>query len=219
MRYIFKVVLFFIGNALLAAPVSYKGSVYDLELVIYEKPILIKNCKIVSESEPPFWWAAYDALKNYKEFESYESWVKYFSIEYVEEYSIDADMFYAAQAQPQSELSMVPKRSALYGVLLKYDDREVFILKMYDSFIEQFEGDLDQLEGFSVTQVFEKQGGIWRNQSPHKIGEPFNFPYNNINVIEQLVIAGEAHFDEAAGAVAPILNEELKSFLDEAVDM
>lgn len=192
-----------------AAPVSFKGKIYDIELVLYPKPIHINYCKIASDSTRPFWWGAYDAVKNYKEYDSYESWIKYFSREYIEEFELNESLFIRIKLQPQEGATIVPKRSALYGVLFRYDEREVFIVKMHDSIVDVFNGDLDSLEGASVTHIFEKEDGIWKKQTRMAIGETFNFPFNDINLINQLMSSGKAQLDEATGVVIPLVTEQL----------
>ena len=188
------------------AEVTMLGSLpVDIEIVRYDKPLLIKENDLVDEKIIPFWWDAYNALANYREYENYEDWIQYFTPEYIDRFQISEDNFIIYKNKPVTQIEIEVSRisSALYGVKFKFIEREVFILKLLDSKIENFSGELSDYDDFSATEIYEKVDGVWKNQTPEAIGQFYSsFPFRSIEATTKLMNAPFVIID-ARGKFAP----------------
>lgn len=196
--------LFFLGavSVVNASSVKVGDDSYDIELVAYEPPVRLSAGKLVGGVAAPFWYDAYRATANYKEFSSFENWIKYFSDEYIETRGMTREMYSELLAEPQSPISVIAEanRSAIYGILFKFGNREVFLLKMHDSALDKYTEDMNAL-GFTVTKVFEKLQGVWKNQLYEEVGLVMKFPYDDLRSIRRIMAAGAADLDKKTGAV------------------
>lgn len=208
MKYIRILACCLLSTASLLGEITLLGEVpVDIELEIFEHPVVIKNNYLIDDERAPFWWGAYNASMNFKEFDRYEDWINYFSDAYISQFAITEDKFIQSKAIPLTDLAIVSERSALYGVRFKMNDREIYVLKLVDESLDEFSGSLDDYDGFSVTEIFEKTDGVWKNQTPDAIGSLLFFPYNDIAATKDVINSPVAILDKATGVFIPKVTE------------
>ncbi|MBC2593419.1 hypothetical protein H5P28_04015 [Ruficoccus amylovorans] len=176
--------------------IQYGDETFDLEVQMYEPPLVIADGQLAEGEDAPEWWPAYDALKNFRDGRGYEEWIAYFSPQYRERFKLSPEAFERMKQQPENPLMNPPLRTALYELELKWDGRRIVFVKMVDTRLESMPENLRRLPVLSSVQVFEQSAdGTWQNQALDATGIGMEMPYSDPAKAEAIIEAGNVYYD------------------------
>ncbi|QYY37199.1 hypothetical protein [Ruficoccus sp. ZRK36] len=172
-----------------------QGTTFELSVKKYEPPLVIVDGQLEAGQQPPEWWAAYDALKNYRDGRDYASWIRHFSPALQRVNGYGPERFAAMQQSRPTAVSNPPVRSVLYQVQVLWAGRHIVVVKVVNERVTSYPADLQDLPMSSTTLVFEKgEDGVWCNQWLQDSGPGIELPYNDLRRIDAIMEAGCVYY-------------------------
>lgn len=182
-----------------ASTFDFNGVAYDIDIKIYSPPLLVENSCVVSE-EPLFWHDAYNALRNYRDYEDFKTWVQHFSNEYVKEFSITETLFSQAKQLPKDAYPVIDKKTAVLGVNIQVQKRKLYFIKLVNGWLPDTQTAMERLvsrgKGGSTNLFFEYVNGQWVNQTVRSEENLFIFATTPIDTLIAALELGFALTDD-----------------------
>lgn len=182
-----------------ASTFDFNGMAYDIDIKIYNPPLLVENSRVVSE-EPLFWYDAYNALRNYRDYEDFNTWVQHFSNEYVKEFSITETLFNQARQLPKDAYPVIDKKTVVLGVNIQVQERKLYFIKLVNGWLPDTQTAMERLvssgKGGSTSLFFEYLNGQWVNQTVRSEENLFIFATTPIDTLIAALEHGFALADD-----------------------
>lgn len=165
---------------------------FSMEIEVYRPPIIIVKQKSIEDGSAPEWWPPYRALNAFNEFDNYEEWKTFFSLEHRERFNFSEKVLINAKKEMENHPDWPPEFcSVFYSIRISVKGgREFMIVKSAEGRIVDWSDNLLAMGGWTQTHFYEKINGIWVNQLFDEVGFVADLPYGNLSALKAIMSLG-----------------------------